>query len=458
MRVVLPGCFVILSLLLGACAAPTNRPVATRAVASDMALPPMRRFGNTVVAPPARPNAEMMQDFLDLAFQLESGRSLPVLTRFEGAINVRMTGPVPPSAQADLTRVLGRLRAEAGIPIRQAQGEAAAITIEFLPRRTMQRLVPRAACFVAPRVRSWAEYRRAGRNALDWTTLEARRQSAIFIPNDTAPQEIRDCLHEELAQALGPLNDLYRLPDSVFNDDNVHTILTGFDMLMLRVYYAPELANGMRRGEVAARLPRIFARLNPRGEGRSGRIADPAPPAFGRAIETALGPGTSPGRRRSAIREALAIAQSRSWTDARAGFVWLALGRLSLGHDAEEARDAFLQASAIYHNAPGLALQAAHADMQLAAFALSNGQPDIAIGLVDRSTRVVAAAENAALLANLLMVKAEALDLLGRHTEARIVRLDSLGWARYGFASDAEVEERLLNVASLSPVQTKRRP
>ena len=95
--------------------------------------------------------------------------------------------------------------------------------------------------------------------------------------------------------------------------------------------------------------------------------------------------------------------------------------------------------------------------MQLAAFALSNGQPDIAIGLVDRSTRVVAAAENAALLANLLMVKAEALDLLGRHTEARIVRLDSLGWARYGFASDAEVEERLLNVASLSPVQPRRR-
>jgi len=34
-----------------------------------------------------------------------------------------------------------------------------------------------------------------------------------------SPQEVRDCLHEELAQALGPLNDLYRLPDSVFNDD-----------------------------------------------------------------------------------------------------------------------------------------------------------------------------------------------------------------------------------------------
>lgn len=46
----------------------------------------------------------------------------------------------------------------------------------------------------------------------------------MFIPNDTSAQEIRDCLNEELAQALGPLNDLYRLSDSVFNDDNMHTV------------------------------------------------------------------------------------------------------------------------------------------------------------------------------------------------------------------------------------------
>ena len=91
------------------------------------------------------------------------------------------------------------------------------------------------------------------------------------------------------------------------------------------------------------------------------------PPAFGRAIETALGPGTSPGRRRSAIREALAIAQSRSWTDARAGFVWLALGRLSLGHDAEEARDAFDTFNIdLMYALPGQTLDALRADLDVA--------------------------------------------------------------------------------------------
>jgi hypothetical protein len=82
---------------------------------------------------------------------------------------------------------------------------------------------------------------------------------AVFMPADVAPQEVRDCLHEEVAQAIGPLNDLYRLPDSVFNDDNFHTVLTGFDMLILRATYAPELRSGMTRAEVAAALPGILA-------------------------------------------------------------------------------------------------------------------------------------------------------------------------------------------------------
>ena len=57
-----------------------------------------------------------------------------------------------------------------------------------------------------------------------------RKRVAIFIPVDISFQDVRDCLHEELAQALGPLNDLYRVSDSVYNDDNFHIILTSYDM------------------------------------------------------------------------------------------------------------------------------------------------------------------------------------------------------------------------------------
>ena len=49
------------------------------------------------------------------------------------------------------------------------------------------------------------------------------------------------------------------------------------------------------------------------------------------------------------------------------------------------------------------------------------------------------------------MVQAEALDRLGRPDEARVVRLDSLGWARYGFGSDERVRPRLADIAALAP-------
>ncbi|WP_301918014.1 DUF2927 domain-containing protein [Albidovulum sp.] len=450
MRRVLTVCLA--ALLLSACGAPP--PAARNAAVPDAPdLPPMRRFGATVPEPARRSNAEMAQDFMDLSFNLESGRTVPVFTRFEGPIRVRMTGAPPPTAAEDLGRLLARLRAEAGLPIAAARpDEPAEITVEFLPRKAMQRLVPRAACFVAPRVSSWDGYRRASRASLDWATLQVRDQAAIFVPNDTAPQEVRDCLHEELAQALGPLNDLYRLPDSVFNDDNIHTVLTGFDMLMLRATYAPELHSGMTAGAVVERLPDILAAINPRGERGPAPMPDPTPRAFIDAIETALGPGASGARRRAAAASAVRIAEERGWRDARAGFAWLALGRLSLGHDRAASRTAFARAADVYAGRPELALQSAHADMQLAAFALSDGDARRALDLTARAAPQAARAENAALLASLLMVRSAALDLVGRASEAQAVRIDSLAYARYGFASDTEVTARYANIAALSPV------
>jgi len=420
-------------------------------------LPPMRRFGATRPLPVLRPNAQIAQDFLELSFQMESGRALPAMTRFEGPIALHVTGTVPPTARADIDKLAARLRAEAKIPVRVVPGPAPAagnvIVVEFLPRARMQALVPEAACFVVPRVGSWDEYRAARRSAqLDWATLTLRQRAAVFIPSDTSPQEIRDCLHEEVAQALGPLNDIYRLPDSVFNDDNFHAILTGFDMLVLRTYYAPDLASGMTRAEVAARLPGLLARANPRGgSAAQSAPADPTPRAWIDAVERALGPRASDPARREAARRAVAIAQASGWTDARAGFAWFALARLSLSGDLETAFTGFLRAALIYRSRPGMEVQAAHVDMQLAAFALSAGQAEDTLTFVDRSLPVVAQAENAALLATLMLLRAEALELLGRASEARAVRLDAMGWARYGFGPELEVRRRVAEIAALSP-------
>lgn len=435
---------------LGACTAPTEVP---RRQTPAIDLPPMKTFSAPRITPPARSNTAIAQDFLDLTFLMESGRAVPVMTRFEGPVRVQVTPGAPPSLDRDLAALLSRMRREAGIDIaRAAPGAAGNITIQTIPRAQLQRVVPQAACFVVPRVSSWAEYKRNRRSArIDWTTLERREKAAVFLPSDVSPQEVRDCLHEELAQALGPLNDLYRLPDSIFNDDNFQTVLTGFDMLILRIYYAPELANGMTRAAVARRLPAVLARLNPRGQGRGGTAAPRAPRIWIDAIETALGPGTSPSRRRAAATKAVNIALAQGWRDNRTAFSLFALGQLTLSTNAELSLASFLQADQIFRNIPGTQVQEAHVAMHLAAFALSSGQPEYAIERINQNLAPVVASENASLLATMLMIKAEALAALGRDAEARAVRLDSLGWARYGFGSDQEVRARLNEIAALSP-------
>lgn len=452
-----------LAIALSACGAPPSGPEAARRVptATDLLpLPPMKTFGAPRVNAPMASNTAITRDFLELAFQMESGRRLPILTRFEGPITLRVTGTVPAVARADVARLIGRLRNEAGIDVTQVPSDrAASITVEFLPRKRMQALVPQAACFVVPRLTSWDEYRRSRRGpAVDWTTLETRTRAAVFVPSDTPPQEIRDCLHEEIAQALGPLNDLYRLPDSVFNDDNFHNVLTGFDMLILRAYYAPELSSGMSMEEVAMRLPGILSRINPRG-GRAGYAPpEPTPHAFVEAIETALGPHAGASRRKSAALKAVAIAEAEGWHDARAGFAWFALGRLSLGSRLDTALEAFLKARRIYGSGSGMEVQAAHVDMQLAAFALSAGHAEEAEAITLRALPAVADAENAALLATLMLIRAEALEAQGRASEARAVRLDALGWARYGFGGEADIRRRVSEIAALSPANRTRVP
>ena len=241
---------------------------------------------------PGRGNSEMVHDFLELGFAMESGRPIAAFSRFEGPVQVVTRGTAPALAMTDLDRLIGRLRGEAGIDIRRGEtlveGDNV-ITLEFMPRRQMQAVVPSAACFVVPNVAGWSEFVANRRSpAIDWTQVVIRTRAAVFIPSDTTPQEIRDCLHEEIGQALGPLNDLFRLSDSIFNDDNFETTLTGFDMLLLRVWYAPELQPGMTRDQVAARLPVLFNRLNPAGRGRGGVVAGDTPRAWQQAIEQAL--------------------------------------------------------------------------------------------------------------------------------------------------------------------------
>ena len=236
----------------------------------------------------------------------------------------------------------------------------------------------------------------------------------------------------------------------MFNDDNFNTVLTGFDMMMLRLTYAPELHSGMSHAQVASVLPGLLARINPAGRGTGTGPATETPRAWVAALESALGGKASSAQRYEAARRAVVMAEGQGWRDNRLAFSLFVLGRLSVNRDVVAAEQAFATARQLYQAIPGSAVHLAHVDMQLAAFALKNGDAAQALALVEGSLLPVAGSENAALLATMLMLKSQALAELGRVSEARAVRLDSLGWARYGFGREAVVRDRMSEIALLT--------
>ncbi len=439
----------VLAVLAGCAAGPQG--VARLAPDPQISTLPVPQFGTPRPYAPERTNTEIAHDIVELGFYMESGREIPRFSRFEGPIGVALRGDVPPGAVGETDRLLERMRREAGLQVARVNQTAAQVTVEFIPGRQLRAAVPQAACFVVPNVSSWAEFRAARRRgALDWTQVTERTRVGVFVPSDVAPQEIRDCLHEEIAQAMGPLNDLYRLPDTVFNDDNFQTALTGFDMLLLRVWNAPELRSGMTRAQVTERLPTILARENPRGQRPfDGTLPERSPRAWIDAVETALGRSANPTVRRNAAATALAIASSRGWDDARLGFSLFLVARFAPPSAGETALAALMRAQRLFAGLPGGQVHAAHMDMHLATQALAAGQTDLVLTLTARALEPARRTENAAFQAVLMLLRAEALERRGQRTEAAALRRASAPLAAWGFGRVDALDRRIAEIAAL---------
>ncbi len=406
----------------------------------------------------SKSNVDIAQEFLDLSFALESGQELRTLTKFLGPISIAINGTAPNHVIRDLDLLVARLKSEAGLDVRRVSGPDANIHIETIPKRQLQSVIPTAACFVVPNVSNWSDFRRNRfKSKLDWTRLEERKSVTVFMPNDVAPQESRDCLHEEIAQALGPVNDLYRLPDSVFNDDNFHIRLTPYDMLILRTYYSAELRNGMTRGQVAAILPNLLARLNPIGQSLPAARLQKTSKDWVKAIEVALGPKASSDKRRSAAFDAVKIANDNGYRDHRLGFAHYARAQVSLGPDPKTAASDFARAYAIFKTLFGTSdIHTAQVSVQMASLSLSAGHYEAALRFINESLPVAQKSQNGSLLFSLLAMKAEIYEGLGRFADAKTLRSEAISWGHYGLATRSDISKRLELVASLRPrISTK---
>jgi hypothetical protein len=115
----------------------------------------------------------------------------------------------------------------------------------------------------------------------------------------------------------------------------------------------------------------------------------------------------------------------------------------------------FQTADRLYAQTPNASLHRAYVATQLAAHAISEGDGQRALSIIGPNLHRATGSQNAALLATLMMLQAEALELTGRPAQARTVRLDSLGWARYGFGPDWAVRAKLREISALSPLKQR---
>ena len=73
----------------------------------------------------------------------------------------------------------------------------------------------------------------------------------------------RACLHEEIAQGFGLINDSPQARPSVFNDNEEYALLTRQDELMLKILYDKRLRPGMTLAEARPIVETIAAELMP---------------------------------------------------------------------------------------------------------------------------------------------------------------------------------------------------
>lgn len=410
-----------------------------------------------------RANSQIAQDFLDLTFQLENGRTRKSLLKFEGAVGVKFYGTFSQDFRPEIADLFTRLQREAQIPINETTNiETARIHVHAIPHSEISAFFPRAACFVVPGVKTVHELTSAGPSTSEsrWSALKRLDFMSVFLPSDRSHQEIRECLHEEIAQALGPANDLFRLASSIFNDDNNHAVLTPFDMLILRALYSPELRSGMQRGEVALLLPDLLSRLNPIGDSIAPKPRNLKDASWKSAILKTLDRRRNDDVRRSAGIRAVRLARKMQPVDHRLGFSLLRLAAINrktgdpttaLYKEAYQLHRALLGPQDIRtaQSATHIGIQALRKKDFASALTLANAHIDTARN-----------AEHAGILASLLHIRARALFGFRKVALGRDTQLESLAWKRYALGDkDGKIADSEARTAAIKiPLASRLEP
>jgi hypothetical protein len=202
--------------------------------------------------------------FFKIAFGAEFSTAGRVdrIRKYEGPVRVFAESRAKPDRRAQVATVVADIQSKiAHIDIAMARTQADANVIVTLVRdRDMLRHIRRL--YGVDRARQIQK-------SLEPQCLSGFRKddayrivgSNVLIAVDAGNFIFRDCLYEELLQALGPINDDDSVPWTMFNDNVEKGFFDVYDQYLLNILYHPRVRAGMTREEVRALLPEIMPEI-----------------------------------------------------------------------------------------------------------------------------------------------------------------------------------------------------
>ena len=433
------------AIALAACAPAGNapRPEARATVASPGPLPELDGYASAVGAQPVPwTRRTLADDFIEITFDTEWGVRTDQLLRFPGDVRIALIGSELNGYLAYAEDLARRLDAATGpdhkVSLVNSPNAKPEIVFRTAPRNQMRRLAPGALCFLTPFRGDWRSYVAARANGgARWADTTELTAITIFIPQYATPYEIRVCLEEEATQALGAANDLYRLEDTIFNDDNAHIRFTAFDAVILRVLYDDAIRPGMNREAArAASLEALGRAVGSFGrERRFGHIVDDIHDELRELVWNASGPS----QRRSRAAIATKRLREESLRDHRLAEA-LTIEAVLAVRDNEHARAIALLEEAeasLIAALPTNGVRLALTRGSLAVLYKREGRARDALTKLDLAIPVLAANAHDKRLAEALRWRAAARAQLGDVSSARRDAREALEWARYVFGRDS---------------------
>ena len=412
----------VLLVALGACAPavepppPAGRPAAAEPLPTRPDFP---RLGTAVPAGhTAYANASLARLFAVLSHEMEWGAARPHLVRYEGPVRVALEGAGAGRYGPFLEAVLAGLRDEAGVPIAGARaggsGADANLHVRFVEDGRFESALRTAACVTAYGDTGWDAFAAdpTGRGAQALAGARRVEAMTVFIPRSAPPYLVRNCLLEEIPQALGLANDLYGLGSSSFNDDGAHLWPTKLDNLMLRVLYAPEMATGLARRATEERAKAVLDRVNP-----AGRTAPPLPRLRRRALgkwpelmAAVFARGMSARETRRLAEQALVVIESLAPGSAQHCHTLVTAGRVFSRDEPAESLALLDEAGGVCEAAHGRSdIRQARIRLERACALSRLGRAEEAVALAEAVWPVLAAHGQDERLAALYTVEADAL-------------------------------------------------